>query len=95
MAKVVLGTAAAAAAGVAAYIYYFGRPKKEASWHATLPVFTLRNALGMEVQVSAFGAAILKVMVPDRRGKKADVVLGYDAVDSYDVSRAQGPCAWL
>ncbi|KAG2438515.1 hypothetical protein HXX76_005066 [Chlamydomonas incerta] len=40
----------------------------------------------MEVQVSTFGAAILKVVVPDKAGRKADVVLGYGTVDEYETA---------
>ncbi|MBJ7256238.1 MAG: galactose mutarotase [Akkermansiaceae bacterium] len=45
--------------------------------------FTLKNANGMEVRLAAYGARITALKVPDRAGTLADVVLGYDAVDSY------------
>lgn len=45
--------------------------------------FTLKNANGMEVRLAAYGARITSLKVPDRAGALADVVLGYDAVDSY------------
>ncbi len=78
-----MGTTAAVAAGVLAYLKL--RSKKLPSWHDSLPLFKLKNALGMEVQVSVFGAAITKMLVPDAQGRKADVVLGYDTVHDYDV----------
>ena len=56
------------------------------SWYEELPLFTLKNALGMEVVISALGASIVKLIVPDAKGKKADVVLGYDSVEEYVVS---------
>ncbi|KAG2430642.1 hypothetical protein HYH02_013640 [Chlamydomonas schloesseri] len=62
------------------------RSQGAASWHSSLPVFKLKNANGMEVHVSTFGAAILKVVVPDKAGKKADVVLGYGSVEEYETA---------
>jgi len=45
--------------------------------------YTLTNTSGMKVKVIEFGAAIVSLLVPDRNGKFADVVLGYDVVDGY------------
>ena len=45
--------------------------------------FTLRNAAGMEVDISAWGAAITRILVPDRQGAKADVVLAFGALEPY------------
>ena len=42
------------------------------------------RAEGIEVHVSPFGATITKLVVPDRRGTKADVVLGYDHLRGYE-----------
>ena len=60
--------------------------RKPRSWYEALPVFTLKNRLGMEVTISAVGASILKILVPDSKGRKADVVLGYEEVEDYVVS---------
>jgi aldose 1-epimerase len=46
-------------------------------------VFTLTNASGMEAQVLSYGGIVKSIRVPDRRGKFADVVLGYDSMDGY------------
>ena len=46
-------------------------------------VYTLTNDNGMSVSIITFGGAIQKLMVPDRLGKLADVVCGYDDLDSY------------
>lgn len=43
-------------------------------------LYTLRNPSGMAVSVSNFGARIQQVLVPDRHGQVADVVLGYDSL---------------
>ncbi len=48
----------------------------------------LRNAAGMEVHVWPVGAAIQKLVVPDRAGRLADVVLGFDDVVQYQVRSA-------
>jgi aldose 1-epimerase len=45
--------------------------------------FTLRNGAGITVQVINYGATITSLLVPDRNGKMADVVLGYDSVQGY------------
>lgn len=46
-------------------------------------VFTLRNATGVEIRVIPFGGAIVSVRTPDRDGRFADVVLGYDDLAGY------------
>ncbi len=44
-------------------------------------LFILKNAQGMEVAVTNYGCAILSIMVPDKNGKYANVVLGHDSID--------------
>ena len=44
----------------------------------TIGLFTLTNARGLEVRAITYGAIIVSVRVPDRRGRLADVVLGFD-----------------
>lgn len=44
-------------------------------------LFILKNKKGMEVAVTNYGCAILSVMVPDRNGKYANVMLGHDSID--------------
>lgn len=55
-------------------------------WANSQPVLKLKNSNGMEVHTTPIGAAITKLIVPDKKGKKADVVLGYDTTDAYIVS---------
>ena len=50
--------------------------------------FALRAASGLEMQVSAYGGAILALRAPDREGRPADVVLGFDRLDDYVADRA-------
>ena len=60
----------------------------KAPW-GTLPdgqevaLYTLTNANGMVVTVSEWGAAVQSIVVPDRDGNLADIVLGYPSLDGY------------
>ena len=44
-------------------------------------LYILRNQNGMEVAVTNFGCALLSIMVPDKNGKYANVLLGHDSID--------------
>ena len=46
-------------------------------------LYVLINTNGVEVRVITFGGIITSVRVPDRNGRFADVVHGFDALDSY------------
>jgi aldose 1-epimerase len=46
-------------------------------------LFVLTNKGGAEVSITNYGGAVVSVKVPDRNGKLADVVLGYDTLDGY------------
>ena len=41
---------------------------------------------GLTAEVSDYGAALVKLFVPDRQGIRADVVLGFDDPNSYTAS---------
>ena len=45
--------------------------------------YTLTNAKGASVTLSEIGAGIVSIIVPDKDGKLADVVLGYEKPESY------------
>jgi len=45
--------------------------------------FTLRNANGMVVKVMTFGAMLMEIEAPDRRGVFTNVVLGTNSFDAY------------
>lgn len=53
-------------------------------------LYTLTNENGAYVQLSSIGAGIVSIVVPDKDGKLADVVLGYPEAASYF---GDGPCA--
>jgi len=46
-------------------------------------LYLLTNAQGMEAAITNYGATVVSLKVPDRKGKLADVVLGYDSLDGY------------
>lgn len=52
--------------------------------------YELTNANGASVRLSEIGAGIISIIVPDKEGKLADVVLGYPEPESYF---DDGPCA--
>ena len=47
-----------------------------------VPIYTLKSAQ-IEVRVMAYGAKLVSIRTPDRSGKVADVVLGYDTLEGY------------
>ncbi len=46
-------------------------------------IYTLANKSGMEAKIINYGAAVVSLTAPDKNGKLADVVLGYDSLDGY------------
>ncbi|HLO53224.1 MAG TPA: aldose epimerase family protein [Saprospiraceae bacterium] len=47
-------------------------------------LYTLTNKNGVKVSITDYGGIIVSVMVPDKSGVMADVVLGYDSVALYE-----------
>lgn len=54
--------------------------------------FTLKNAAGMSVRIITLGAAVTEIHVPDRNRYLADVVLGFDKVEEYEVNEPYIGC---
>jgi aldose 1-epimerase len=46
-------------------------------------LYTLRNAHGLRADITNYGAIVTRLLVPDREGTVADVVLGYDSLADY------------
>lgn len=46
-------------------------------------LFTLRNKNGMEASITNYGGKVVSLLVPDRNGKMADVVLGFSSIQEY------------
>jgi aldose 1-epimerase len=51
-------------------------------------LYVLTNKNGVEVSITNYGATVVSWKVPDRNGKLADVVLGYDNVKDYETGKA-------
>ena len=47
-------------------------------------LYTITNEKGMEAAVTNFGAILVQLMVPDAKGGKRDVGLGFDSVTGYE-----------
>jgi aldose 1-epimerase len=47
-------------------------------------LYVLTNSRGMTVAITNFGATVVSIKVPDRRGKFADVVLGFESAKEYE-----------
>jgi len=46
-------------------------------------LYTLHNSKGMEAQIMTYGGIVTSLQTPDKHGKFADVVLGFDSLDGY------------
>ena len=53
-------------------------------------LYTLKNEKGAYVQLTNIGAGIVSIVVPDKDGNLADVVIGYPESASYF---GDGPCS--
>jgi aldose 1-epimerase len=62
----------------------FGKTKEGDTIHR----YVLRNETGLEAVVVSYGAALVSLKVPDRNGKSADVVLGYDDLQGYEQDKS-------
>src|SRR6266851_10503818 len=48
-----------------------------------ITLYTLTNSHHMEVRAMNYGAIIVSLRVPDRKGQVADIVLGHDTLEAY------------
>jgi aldose 1-epimerase len=49
----------------------------------TVYAYTLKNNQGLKAVISNYGGTILELWTPDKAGKSADVILGYDSLSGY------------
>lgn len=49
----------------------------------TTRLFSLTSASGFQAEISDFGGTVVRLFAPDRTGRLADVVLGFDSVERY------------
>ena len=50
---------------------------------AKATLYTIKNDSGFTAEVTNFGAILVNLLVPDKAGATADVVLGYDSIEGY------------
>ena len=55
----------------------------KASDGKAVQIFTLTNEHGLEARICTYGGAVVSLKTPDRTGKMADIVLGFDTLDGY------------
>src|SRR6266481_8682362 len=48
-----------------------------------IELYTLTNKKGLVAKVTAYGAILTELRVPDRQGRLGDIVLGFDNLDQY------------
>lgn len=46
-------------------------------------LFLLKNKRGMELALTDYGARVVSIMVPDRKGNMVDVALGFSSIKGY------------
>jgi len=49
----------------------------------TVDLYTIKNANGIELKVSEFGATLVSLKIPDREGNFEDIILGFDDLEGY------------
>ncbi len=60
-----------------------GEPWGTTAAGESVDLFTLTNARGTTAQVTNYGGIIVAIKIPDKAGKIADVVLGFDSLAPY------------
>ena len=66
-----------------------GDPFGKAADGTAVESITLKNKNGMTVKVMTLGATITEIDVPDKNGKFANVVLGFDSAEEYESGKNQ------
>lgn len=59
------------------------RPFGQTADGQAVDLYALANAKGMRVEIITYGGIVRSLEVPDRSGRMADVVLGFDSLDGY------------
>jgi aldose 1-epimerase len=50
-------------------------------------LFTLKNANGLKAQITNYGGRVVTLYVPDKSGRRDDIVLGFDDLRQYQTSK--------
>src|SRR5262249_51167322 len=56
---------------------------EETPFSVPVKKFTLANSHGMKVSIITYGGIVTNLIVPDKTGKLADVVMGFDTLEGY------------
>jgi len=56
---------------------------------AVIKIYSLTNTHGVQARITNYGGAVVSLNVPDRNGKMADVVLGFDTLPEYVANPTQ------
>jgi aldose 1-epimerase len=48
-----------------------------------IQLYTLTNQSGMQVSIATYGGTVIRLLVPDRAGRLADVALGFSTIEPY------------
>jgi len=59
---------------------------------AAVERYTLRNSRGVTVRIITYGATVTELWTPDRQGRTADVVLGFDRLSQYETESPYFGC---
>jgi aldose 1-epimerase len=64
---------------------HHGVQKQTFGTHDGRPInlYTLTNSHGLEIRAMNYGGIIVSMLVPDRKGQFADIVLGHDTLEGY------------
>ena len=85
MKKIAIALACLCAAGLAApaQARIVRESWGETSDHQKVDIYTLTNSRGATARITNYGAFLVSLNVPDKTGRNADVVLGYDKLEDY------------
>ena len=64
-------------------ISIIGKPYGSIEGGGEISIYSFKNRHGVEMEVINYGAIVTTLRVPDRDGKLADVVLGFDNIEEY------------
>jgi len=53
-----------------------------------IDLYTLTNENGLRCQIATYGGIITRLETPDRAGRLANIVLGYDRLEEYETGKA-------
>ncbi len=77
----------AALAAMVPYGTWAGVQVSSSPWghtnEGTVEIYKLTNAHGVEASFITYGATLVSLKAPDRSGKLANIVLGFDSLEKY------------